>query len=421
MRRTAAYALISLACFGCGGGVPPGAPAPDGAGWGDDALLDDPAVRRQLEVLADRVMQESATAVGRALAADSTPAVRAFLHAHQAGLSAAAVALAVEPDPRRAALDLAATLSAQAAVLRSGRAVPEAARDHLAPAVADLAEGAVELAASAHGSTRAEEVATAADGWAKRGGGAAPGLVRAADLEAAGGPTGAKGLFTPLTEATRQIEEGRLLGERALFLSQRLPVLALWQAEAAVWKVLASSEVGGALTGVGTAGTSLERLATSMDSLPILLDTQRDAFLNAVDAREGALRDLLEQAEATLASAAALAETGSGTAGAATEAAASLGETLAAAQSLVEVLRDPDAPGGAMSLDVGVYTDALRDFRAATEALRETVARADGLHEMPRSAIDHAAWRAAQLLVLFFVLLAAYRWGSAWIGRRSET
>jgi hypothetical protein len=47
--------------------------------------------------------------------------------------------------------------------------------------------------------------------------------------------------------------------------------------------------------------------------------------------------------------------------------------------------------------------------------------RAEGLAGTPREVIDHAAWRAAQLLVLLFVLLAAYKLTPMLARRRSTS
>ena len=90
--------------------------------------------------------------------------------------------------------------------------------------------------------------------------------------------------------------------------------------------------------------------------------------------------------------------------------AATLGETIRAADRLVASLRDPAAPGGAASFDVEKYTVALRELRAATEALNSAVGAGQGLTTAGRGMVDHAAWRAAQLLVLVFGLLLVYRW-----------
>ena len=102
-----------------------------------------------------------------------------------------------------------------------------------------------------------------------------------------------KGLFAPINETNRQIEESRLLGERFLFLVERLPAIAVWQAEAAAWRAMATPESRGALESLTLMATTLEQLAERVDSLPALMDDQREAFLSAFDAREETLSSLL--------------------------------------------------------------------------------------------------------------------------------
>src|SRR6185436_8784354 len=51
------------------------------------------------------------------------------------------------------------------------------------------------------------------------------------------------GLLAPVSEATRQIEETRMLAERGLYLTKRLPQLARWQAEALLNTVMLHPEI----------------------------------------------------------------------------------------------------------------------------------------------------------------------------------
>jgi hypothetical protein len=250
--------------------------------------------------------------------------------------------------------------------------------------------------------------------WESTAGSSPAGVVRVADLPVDASPQISKGLFAPLDEANRQLEESRLLGERFLFLAERLPVVTLWQAEAVTWEVLAAPESRRALDGLEVMSATLERLALRVDSLPALLDAQREAVFTAFDEREATARTLMSDAGALMEEAGPLIAGGQ-------QATASLAAALESAERTVAALRDSSAPGGAAAFDIASYESALADFRAATEALSSSLARAEGMASAPRDIVDHAFWRGVQLLVLFFVLLAAYRVVPVLVRRREPS
>jgi hypothetical protein len=381
------------------------------------------ALRQRLLSFADLAMSEMARGAAAAQAADSTPSARARLQVLQAEVAATSVALAVEPDPEAALQDLMVTIAAQ----RSGLASLDAAE--LEPAARAAMDGTLTslesevwgIGAGIYTPTELERLRARLKRHQEAEGLSSPaGLVRVADLPADAGPQMSKGLFAPINEANRQIEESRLLGERFLFLAERLPVIALWQAEAVTWELLASPESKRTLDGLSLMSTTLERLAARVDSLPKLMDDQRDAIFAAFDAREASARTLMSDAGELMTSAGTLVESGERLAGISGDVAANVSAAMAAAERTVALLRDADAPGGAMTFDVAAYESALRDFRSAAEALNSALDQAEGLATTPRALIDHAAWRGAQLILLFFVLLAAYRFGPALVARRSK-
>ena len=73
-----------------------------------------------------------------------------------------------------------------------------------------------------------------------------------------------------------------------------------------------------------------------------------------------------------------------------------------------------------MSFDVQDYALLIGDIRATTEALSEALEGADGLSELPKAVVDHAAWRVAQLMILLFVLMVAYRVGLPMLQRGKD-
>jgi len=148
------------------------------------------------------------------------------------------------------------------------------------------------------------------------------------------------------------------------------------------------------------------------------LDSQREAFLSAFDERDEAIGGLLSEAGTVVRDARPVVESGERLAGLTKDAAANLSETLETTERLLATLRDPTVAGGPLSLDIDEYSAIVRDFREATEALSEALARSDDLAQVPEAVIDHAAWRAAQLMLLLFVLIVAYRFGIPALQRR---
>jgi len=361
-------------------------------------------LRLRLMAFADLTMGEMSRASTAALATDSTPETRAFVQVLQAQVATTTLTLAVEPDPETALQDLMVSVAAERASLRFPRA---AAPGPAAVALLDTALGRLEAEIWAIGESAypAGEIAglrARLKTWEATAGSSPAGVVRVADLPTDASPEISKGLFAPLDEANRQLEESRLLGERFLFLAERLPVVTLWQAEAVTWEVLAAPESRRALDGLAIMSATLERLALRVDSLPALLDAQREAVFAAFDEREASARTLMSDAGALMTEAGPLIAGGQ-------QATASLAAALESAERTVAALRDSSAPGGAAAFDIASYESALSDFRAATEALSASLARAEGMVGTPRDVVDHAFWRGVQLLVLFFVLLAAYR------------
>jgi hypothetical protein len=229
---------------------------------------------------------------------------------------------------------------------------------------------------------------------------------------------GAKGLFAPLDEANRQIEETRLLGERLLFLTERLPLLSRWQAETFTAGALGTPESRQALAGLSLMASGVARMGTQVESLPVILDRQRQSLLADLDAREGTLRQLLREASRLAEQGRAAAESGERVMALSDRTAASLGRTILAVNQLLAALRDSTAPGGAVDLNVAHYAATVGDLRAALEALNSALGHGDGIAGGSRSLVDHLAWRAAQLILLLFALLLGYRFLAQRMTRR---
>ncbi len=371
-------------------------------------------LQTRLMAHADRALGEVARATAAARQRDSSPETRLLTQLVQTEVGTSAVTLAVAPDPEAALLDLMVSAAAQSRALRrsgDAKGIGAAARVPMAEALGRLERDIWALGGRVYPAGELEALRARVDAWAAtRTDPAFPGVVRLADLPAGAGEARAKGLFAPLEDATRQIEETRLLGERFLFLAQRLPLLSRWQAEALSWEAMNTPEARQTLGSVSLLSGSMARLTAQAESLPALIGSERTALLAAFDSREASLRGLLHEAGVVTRDGRALAESGERLMTLSQQTAATMGEAIGAADRLVASLRDPRAPGGAASFDVEKYTVALRELRAATEALNAAAGAGAGLTAAGRGMVDHAAWRAAQLLLLFFGLLLGYRW-----------
>ena len=104
-----------------------------------------------------------------------------------------------------------------------------------------------------------------------------------------------------------------------------------------------------------------------VDSLPMLLDSQREAFLSAFDEREDAMNGLLGGAGTVVRDAGPLMASGERIVEMSPEVMASVNRTLEVMQELVAALRDPDAPGGGVfSLGGVVRTGRHHDCETRT-------------------------------------------------------
>ena len=81
----------------------------------------------------------------------------------------------------------------------------------------------------------------------------------------------AGGLFGSVRQATQQVEEMRLLVERAMFLGTRLPLLGGDFANVWVSRLLTNPEVERILVNMDQVSGSVERVSKEMEKLPDLI------------------------------------------------------------------------------------------------------------------------------------------------------
>lgn len=200
-RITTATALLMVTSCGGGPGVSTQPLQPMIAvGAQADGAMTVGDLRRELLAFADRAMGEIVSASGTALAADSAPTTRAYVRSLQANIAATSVALAVEPDPEQALLDLMVSIAVLSGSV--GEAAPETihpdARSTLESSLAFLEGSIWDVGELVYPAAELTGLRTRLDLWRKAAGEKRPyGVVRVADLPADAGPNMSKGLFAP--------------------------------------------------------------------------------------------------------------------------------------------------------------------------------------------------------------------------------
>lgn len=217
------------------------------------------------------------------------------------------------------------------------------------------------------------------------------------------------GLLAPVSEANRQIEETRMLAERGLYLSKRLPQLARWQAEAFLNTVLLHPEIR-------KLNDAMIRVAATMETLPSRIAEERAALMKRMEDREKAIGAIAHDVRAT---------------------AADVKEALKEIHSLLQesegVLKAADSLAGKFTTADGATGSSkdshpfdIREYSATIRELRELLespawaTRLSDLNQTAQSRVADARreagslvgalfWCGAALIVLSFGLAVAYR------------
>lgn len=234
---------------------------------------------------------------------------------------------------------------------------------------------------------------------------------------------GSLGTFTAASgNISDSIGQSRLLGQRAFFFSKRVPMLIDWQVEAALENALTVPSAGQIVQDVSRILASATDLLARMESLTESSPEQG----KKLDSRFTEIQKTLSQ--------------GTDLATAARQVAEAFAELLQSVQDLRKP-SEPLAPSAEPTEPFAIteYTTAAvelaktlreardllhetRDFAESRSAkqqfteLMHTVAR--DLAREGRATTDHAARRAAELIILFVVLLSLCTAVLLWLGRR---
>jgi hypothetical protein len=103
------------------------------------------------------------------------------------------------------------------------------------------------------------------------------------------------GLFGSVRQVTQQVEETRLLVERAMFLGTRLPLLGGDFLNVWVSRLLTNPDVGRLLTNMDQVSGSVERVSKEMEKLPDLISDERNKAIDqAMDRVESLRREIVD-------------------------------------------------------------------------------------------------------------------------------
>jgi hypothetical protein len=221
---------------------------------------------------------------------------------------------------------------------------------------------------------------------------------------------GGGGLLAPVGEATKAVDEARVLAERAFFYAKRLPFLLNWQVRAALDDVIAESEMRELSESLLAAGRMIAQL-------PEHIAREREALLANLDRAPPVFRSLSSQYRGAI--------------GDTTTLVRALTGLSDASQRTLELLDRVVVAnnGDGRPFDIREYGKTLDKLLAALqEATRlanstalvmegvepqrfEVMAKGGSNYAQAMAAgiLDAAFWRGVGLIVVFFVMLAIYR------------
>jgi molecular chaperone GrpE (heat shock protein) len=261
--------------------------------------------------------------------AGASPRQRQLMHRIKTFATTAAYDIVTDGDPGSQLLDLLLYVTLQSYIwIDEGEAVEAFGPEAATPLVEQLHAARVDIwrvAAQALTTQQLETLDNLILQWRRSN----PSLdylafVRFDEIAAAQGATLVRelrrdgSLFAPVNQAIEELEKLRDLGERALFLSKRAPMLAGWQIEDAVNTVANREETAELLAAVTSLSQSVERVTATVETLPHTIAAEREAAIESVfakaaatiEAAHGELGGTLDQATAMLEVARGIAESG---------------------------------------------------------------------------------------------------------------
>ncbi len=210
--------------------------------------------------------------------------------------------------------------------------------------------------------------------------------------------------FQGLEPAAREIAAARALGDRALFVTGRLPGLLAMRVELLALQLAEQPTPASVVADLARVSSTAEKIGHVAENLPEVLRVEREAALKQISdeltvQRAGIVADL-ERAREPLVT---LLTEARGTLEAGTQLSASLDTTLKSFDELMERFKKPDVPAAppaaapetpARPFDITEYTAAAAQLANAARELGTTIATLDRSLPKVRAVLDETATRA---------------------------
>jgi hypothetical protein len=200
-----------------------------------------------------------------------------------------------------------------------------------------------------------------------------------------------------LDPAVKQVEQSRLLAERALYYAQRVPIIFDLQLDRSVNRLASGPESQRLQQQTASLTSSAARFAAVAEALPATLSAEREALIRQLNdtlvAQAASLRPLLVDMRGTL-------EAGSA-------AAASVDQATRSIDALVaRFAKKPGETATGKPFDVNEYTQAAAEISRAAGELDRLVGSAGAQGSRLGTALDAGAAQGRSLVDYFFVRVA---------------
>ncbi len=218
------------------------------------------------------------------------------------------------------------------------------------------------------------------------------------------------GMFASIKEATTEVEQTRLIAERAIFLASRLPLLAGPFSEVWLYKLTMNPEIQKAQEDFHTFSSASERLVSVVEKLPSQISENSKDLIKELESKEKQIHNLLKELQQTMAVADNLTS--------------SINKTIQSADSFMEKMNAPSETGvkdyEAVANTVAVAAQSINaSLEAAEQFLSSSnfekpvpplIKLTDQLEIEAEEIITHGFIYAVALILIFFFCMFVYRY-----------
>ena len=223
------------------------------------------------------------------------------------------------------------------------------------------------------------------------------------------------GLFDEINKVNQTVESAQEFGERTFFYVQRMPRLLQWQTERTMQGVMENADLQKLQGSVNQMANAAQVFAQEVQKLK-----EREA---SIQKHLDTVSKIVDQVHLLMPNTQAIVKDSEKLMLATKDTSVALGETIKIADAVsAKYKSDKPEPIDAKPFEINDYKNTVVEFtKGVSEArhLLESVQmkglgqRTTDIQNLVASEIDHLAWRIAQLALLVFGLVLAYRFFSA--------